>query len=121
MRRDALRLQDIVEAADALAGYLQDLSQEQFLAGGLAQDAILRQLTVAGEAAFKVSPELRERHPEVPWMKIAGFRHRVVHDYFGLDLDAVWIIATREVPVLRAQVITILAAEFPPEAEAPNE
>ena len=56
MRRDALRRQDIVEAADALAGYLQDRSQEQFVAGGLAQDAILPQLTVAGEAAFKVSP-----------------------------------------------------------------
>ena len=116
MRRDALRLQDTVEAADALAGYLQGLSQEQFVAGGLAQDAILRQMTVAGEAAFKLSPELRERHTEVPWIKIAGFRHRVVHDYFGLDLDAVWIIATREVPALRDAVITILATEFPQEA-----
>lgn len=116
MRRDALRLLDIVEAADVLAGYLQSLSQETFLAGGLAQDAILRQLTVVGEAAFKTTAELRERHPQVPWRMIAGFRHRVVHDYFGLDLDAVWIIATREIPVLRAAVIAILANEFPDEA-----
>lgn len=116
MRRDALRLQDIIEAAEVLAGYLRDLDQEKFLAGGLAQDAILRQLTVVGEAAFKLSPELRERHTQVPWVKIAGFRHRVVHDYFGLDLDAVWIIATREVPALRAAVITILSTEFPQEA-----
>ena len=63
MRRDALRLQDMVEAADVLAGYLRDLSQEAFLAGGLAQDAILRQLTVVGKAAFKTTDELRERHP----------------------------------------------------------
>ena len=47
---------------------------------------------------------------------IAGFRHRVVHDYFGVDLDAVWIIATREVPLLRAAVIKILASDFPEEA-----
>lgn len=109
MRRDALRLQDIVEAADALGS------------GGLVQDAILRQLTVAGEAALKLSPELRERHTEVPWMKVAGFRHRVVHDYFGLDLDAVWIIATHEIPILRSQVIAILATCFPREADEPNE
>ena len=121
MRRDAQRLQDIVEAAEVLSGYLRGLRSEEFLAGGLAQDAILRQLTVVGEAAFKVSPELRERHAQIPWPKIIGFRHRLVHDYFGLDLDAVWMILTVEVPVLRDRVMAILAAEFPQEAHGPQD
>ena len=69
--------------------------------GGLAQDAILRQLTVVGEAAYKVSRGIRARHPEVLWAQIAGLRHRVVHDYFGIDLDAIWHFATVELPVLR--------------------
>lgn len=121
MRRDALRLMDIVEAARTVAGYVAEIGQEQFLSGGLARDAILRQLTVAGEAAFKISGGLQDRHPEIPWPKIIGFRHRVVHDYFGIDLDAVWKIATVELPLLRAQVIAILAAEFPEEPYGPQD
>ncbi|MSV31922.1 MAG: DUF86 domain-containing protein [Bryobacterales bacterium] len=49
----------------------------------------------------------------MPWREIIGFRHRVVHDYFGIDLDAVWRIATVELPRLHADVIAILAEEFP--------
>ena len=86
MRRDAQRLQDIVVAADAVAAYLRQIGRDEFLTGGIAHDAILRQLTVAGEAAYKVSRGMGARHPEVPWGQIAGFRHRVVHDYFGLDV-----------------------------------
>ena len=80
MRRDGLRLRDIVEAAGTVADYLAGVTQEQFFAPGLIQDAILRQLIVAGEAAYKTSPEFQQWHPEIPWQKIAGFRHRAVHD-----------------------------------------
>ncbi|MBK5291573.1 MAG: DUF86 domain-containing protein [Acidobacteriia bacterium] len=112
MRRDSLRLLDIVGAADAASGYAMQIDHEQFLAGGVGQDAILRQLTVAGEAACKLSPEFQLRHPQIPWHKIIGFRHRVVHDYFGLDLDAVWKIATVELPMLRAQVWSFLRRQM---------
>ncbi|MFN0103166.1 MAG: DUF86 domain-containing protein [Bryobacteraceae bacterium] len=115
MRRDGLRLLDIVEAAETVAGYVAEIREEQFLSGGLARDAILRQLMVAGEAAFKISAALQDRHDEIPRRKIIGFRHRVVHDYFGIDLDAVWKIATVELPLLREQAIAVLAAEFPEE------
>ena len=121
MRRDTQRRLDIGEATAKVARYVQDLGEDEFLAGGLGQDAILRQLTVAGEAAFKVSRDWKARHPEIPWAKIAGFRHRVVHDYFGIDLDAVWRIATVELPLLGAQASAILAAEFPESAHGPPE
>ena len=108
-------------AADAVAAYLQQIGRDDFLAGGLAHDAILRQMTVAGEAAYKVSRGIRSRHPEVPWGQIAGFRHRVVHDYFGLDLVATWQFATVELPLLREQAIAIIAVEFPEEADGPQD
>ena len=121
MRRDVQRLQDIVVAADAAAAYLQNINMDEFLAGGVAHDAILRQLTVAGEAAYKVSRGIKALHPEVPWDEIAGFRNRVVHDYFGLDLVAVWWIATVKLPLLRDQAIAIIAVEFPEEADGPQD
>ena len=120
MRRDGLRLLDIVEAAGAVAGYLAGTTKHQFLAGGLAQDAILRQLIVTGEAAYKISTTLQQSHAEIPWQKIAGFRHRVIHDYFGIDLDAVWRIASVELPILRAQILALLASEFPEESDGPQ-
>lgn len=99
-RSDVLRLKDIVGAAETVASYLKGVSREEFLAGGLVQDAVLRQLIVTGEAAFKVSGAFQEAHPEIPWALIAGFRHRLVHDYFGLDLDTVWQVARVELPEL---------------------
>jgi uncharacterized protein with HEPN domain len=97
------------------------IGQERFLAGGVEQDAIIRQLTVAGETASKLSTEFQQNNPQIPWQKIIGFRNRVIHDYFGLDLDAVWKIATEELPVLRAQVIALMAEEFSPEPERPED
>ena len=113
MRRDELRLRDIVAAADALSEYLEGARKERFESPGIFQDAVLRQLTIAGEATFKVSRPLQARYPLVPWQQIASFRHRLVHDYFGLDLDAVWRIATVEMPLLRALALEILSTEFP--------
>lgn len=109
MRRDALRLRDMAEAAAKVAEYLAEVYAEQFIANDLLRDATIRQLTVIGEAAFKVSNEFRAEHPQIPWNQIAAFRHRLVHDYFGLDLDAVWQIAKIELPALRLEIEAILS------------
>ena len=65
-----------------------------------------------GEAASKVSAELRERYCEIPWGDMRGLRNIVVHNYFGTDWEEVWNTATVDVPVLEMQVRAIIAAEF---------
>ena len=55
-----------------------------------------------------MSDDLRRAHPEVPWQDIAGFRNRVVHGYFDVDLDRVWAIVTADVPTLVAQLDSLL-------------
>jgi len=111
MRRDRFRLQDIVEAADKIAEYLSGVDIEAFSGSDLLRDAVLRQMIIVGEAAFKISDEFRAVHPEIPWRQVAGFRHQLVHNYFGLDLDAVWKIARVDLPRLREQVVLILSNE----------
>lgn len=78
-----------------------------------ATHAMLHALTVVGEASSKVSAELKERYGEVPWQRISAVRHRIVHDYSGLDYELLWQVATMFAPELAEKVAEIFQAEFP--------
>jgi uncharacterized protein with HEPN domain len=62
--------------------------------------ALTHLVQVIGEAARRVSPEFRDEHPEIPWTEIVGMRHKVVHDYLGVDEDIVWQVVTDDLPKL---------------------
>jgi uncharacterized protein with HEPN domain len=115
MRPDQLYLADIAEAAANVATHLGGRSRDTFLGDVTARAAVLHEFTVIGEAASRVSADLRSRHAEVPWAKIVAFRNFVVHEYFGLDWAIVWETATTLIPALRAQIEKILLGEFPAE------
>lgn len=70
--------------------------------------ALVRALQVIGEAAWRVSDSFQQTHASLPWKKIAGFRHRVVHDYFDVDYDIVWRIATSEMQPLIDELAPLL-------------
>ena len=88
--------------------YLGDLPEEQFLHDTLVQDGVIRQLIIIGEAVKRLSDTLRTRYPQTPWKDIAGMRDKLVYDYFGVDLDAVWYTAQHDLPALKAHVEHIL-------------
>ena len=115
MWRDAAWVLDMLNACRRVVEYACGLTEEGFLASPRDQDAILRQLTVAGEAAKNVSTGFRASHPEVPWKKVAGFRDVAVHGYFRVDVKEVWRIVQQDVPPL----ITALEPLVPPDAESP--
>jgi uncharacterized protein with HEPN domain len=115
MRREYSYLTDIVDAADAIAGFIQGRERTALYADDLLQSAVLHKLTLLGEAAARLSRALRDRRPEVPWQRIISIRNRTVHEYFGIDWGIIWSAVTEDVPQLRRQIAVILSQEFPEE------
>ncbi len=66
-----------------------------------------RNLEIMGEAVKGLSQATRDSHPEVPWKKITATRDRVIHGYFGVDLDIVWEIVEKELPALREKIVSL--------------
>ena len=112
MRHERLYLNDISEAAEHIAAFIAGVDFAEFLQSELLRSAVVQKLMVIGEAAAHVSEVLASRYPEVPWPQIIGFRNILVHAYFGIDWEIVWLAATNRCPVLREQVRAILTAEF---------
>jgi uncharacterized protein with HEPN domain len=116
MRRDLSRLDDILAAADDVVDFSAGLDRQGFENQKAVRYAILHSLTIVGEAASRLSDELRVRHPEIPWRRIIAFRHRLVHAYGELDLELVWEVARTLVPELRRQIANI-RSQFPHDPE----
>jgi uncharacterized protein with HEPN domain len=113
MLRDHVRLRDILEALDSVPRILGGLTEAEFLADETVCYAIAQRLAVVGEAAARLSPDLRERFQTVPWADIVAFRNILVHEYFGIHWPIVWLTANVQAPELRRQIAEILRAEFP--------
>ena len=111
MWRDDAWLLDMLRATRKALGHARGLTEGEFMASALHQDAILRQVTILGEAAKRVSAEFRDGHPEIPWRRVAGFRDVVVHDYFRVDLQEVWRIVQTDLPPLRAMLEPLVPSE----------
>jgi len=112
MRPEEQYLTDIVDAADAIARFLSGVNRQQFLEDELRQSAVIQKIGVVGEAAGKITPELRGRYPEVDWPKIVGMRNLLVHGYFSIQLGIVWMTAAQSIPELRQKIANVLAQEF---------
>jgi uncharacterized protein with HEPN domain len=113
MWRDDAWLLDMLQACRKALHHAEGLTGERFVLSGLHQDAIIRQLTILGEAAKQVSPKFRAAHPEIPWRKIAGFRDVAVHGYFRVDPERVWRTVQGDLP----RLVVLLERLVPPEEE----
>ena len=112
MRRDDLYLTDIIEAADHIAAFLEEMDLEDFRKSELVRSAVVQNLVIIGEAAARISVGLKGQYPQIPWPQIVAFRNILVHAYFGIDWNEVWKAAKIDCPTVRREVSSILGTEF---------
>ena len=114
MSDDRERVRHILEAIERIERYAIR-GEVAFRRDELIQTWMIQNIQVIGEAARALSPELQDRHRDVPWTDIIGMRHVLVHDYFDIDLDIVWRVVERDIPHLKRQVQAILQVLGEPE------
>jgi uncharacterized protein with HEPN domain len=93
-------LRDILEAIRRIGDYSRGMVYDQFVDDTRTQDAVIRNLEIIGEAAKKIPDDVKAQLEQIPWRRIAGTRDRLIHDYFGVNLEIVWIIIQDELPAL---------------------
>jgi uncharacterized protein with HEPN domain len=103
-RGDRELLSDIRGAIERITSYLSGFDYDSFLNDNKTQDAVMRNLEILGEATKNLSEAVRTRSIDVPWKNMAGVRDRLIHDYFGVNLDIVWQISTVELPKIIEQL-----------------
>lgn len=106
--QDAPYLKHIVDAIKDIEESIKDLSKEDFISNKDVKDANIRRLEIIGEAVKNISKKLREEHKDIEWNRIAGTRDKVIHNYFGVNLDIVWEIIYEDLPKLKKKVEKIL-------------
>ncbi|MBI2345621.1 MAG: DUF86 domain-containing protein [Deltaproteobacteria bacterium] len=112
MKNDRMYLIQIQECVQRIGEYTQN-GKEHFLRTPLVQDGVVRNFEIIGETTKQLSQTLKDRYPDIPWKRVAGFRDVLIHDYMGIDLEEVWGIIEKSLSSLERQIRAILDSLTP--------
>lgn len=91
-RDNNLLLIDMLDSAKKIKKYTANLDFESFMANDMVLDAVARNFEIIGEAANRVEPDFKDLNSQIEWVRITGFRNRIIHEYFGIDYEIMWTI-----------------------------
>ncbi|MHA1210214.1 MAG: HepT-like ribonuclease domain-containing protein [Candidatus Freyarchaeota archaeon] len=109
MNRDyKLFLRDIIQAMESIEKFVEGMSYEEFREDDKTSSAVIRKFEVIGEATKNIPKGVRNKHPEIPWKRMAGMRDRLIHGYFTIDHKLVWNAIKLEIPDLKPKLQELL-------------
>ncbi len=101
-------VQDILDSINDVGNFIEGMGFEEFIKDKKTVYSVVRAIEIIGEATKNVPELIRTKYPDVPWKKMAGMRDRLVHEYFGVDLEILWGTVKEDVPQLRIPISKVL-------------
>jgi len=98
---------DMLDAIQKARAFCADMTFESFARDDKTVYAVIHAIEVIGEAAKKIPPSVRKNNSDIPWRDIAGMRDKLVHDYFGVDLQTIWTTVREDLPVLLPLILRV--------------
>lgn len=112
MKKDPLVfIKHIRDFIDDINSYTKKSSKDIFLDNKMLQDAVIRKIEIIGEAVKNLPINFKSKYREVPWSDIAGMRDKLIHHYFGVDVDRTWNVVKEDIPKLKQQIEEIIGKE----------
>jgi uncharacterized protein with HEPN domain len=108
---DRVRLKHMLDAALEAISFAQGRTRNDLTTDRMLLLSIVKEIEIIGEAATRISTDIKQNFPGVPWAIVAGMRHRLVHAYFDIDEDVVWSTVEMDLPALAGKIAEILALE----------
>jgi uncharacterized protein with HEPN domain len=104
-------LKDISDSIEDIESFTKDLTFNDFLKDKKTQNAVIRSIEVIGEATKKLPRSLRSKYPSIPWKKMTGMRNKMIHEYFGIDLEILWKTIKEDIPSLKPLIKAVLESQ----------
>jgi len=100
-------IKHVRDSINEIESFIENVSKEKFIGEKLIQNAVIRSVEVIGEAVKNLPLEFREKYEDIPWSGIAGMRDKIIHHYFGVDLETIWKVIKEDIPELKQKILKI--------------
>lgn len=101
-------LLDIRRSCYKILKYTKNKTENEFIKDHLLSDAVEKNLLVIGEAATKISADFKKENVQIDWKSIVGIRNKIIHEYFDINIDTIWLTVKKDIPILRRQINEVL-------------